>query len=56
LRIVWRKSTIDFQLFIWLQKGFDSSIGECKNQNGVTALREIAAGRVSVKDEKAKKK
>jgi DNA-directed RNA polymerase subunit omega len=29
---------------------------ECKNQNGVTALREIAAGRVSVKDEKAKKK
>jgi len=29
---------------------------ECKNQNGVTALREVAAGKVSVKDEKVKKK
>jgi DNA-directed RNA polymerase subunit omega len=29
---------------------------ECKNQNGVTALREIAAGKVSIKADKAKKK
>jgi len=29
---------------------------DCKNQNGVTALREVAAGKVTIKDEKAKKK
>ena len=29
---------------------------ECKNQNGVTALREIAAGKVTIKADKAKKK
>ena len=29
---------------------------ECKNQNGVTALREVAAGKVSIKDGKVKKK
>ena len=29
---------------------------ECKNQNGVTALREVAAGKVFIKVDKAKKK
>jgi DNA-directed RNA polymerase subunit omega len=29
---------------------------ECKNQNGVAALREVAAGKVMIKDEKAKKR